>query len=53
MIMADTVEEVISERLVRKRSISSAAVVGVEGRDDEYGDIVAALSRSPSVKSGG
>ncbi|MGN6120552.1 MAG: DEAD/DEAH box helicase [Rhodanobacter sp.] len=47
LLVANTVEEVISDRLSRKRSISETAVVGVAGRDDDYADIIAALSRSP------
>lgn len=47
LIVADTVEDVVDERLTRKRVISTAAVVGIEGREDDYGDIVAALTRSP------
>lgn len=47
LLVADTVEDVVNDRLVRKRTLSGTAVVGVEGRDEEYGDIVAALSRSP------
>lgn len=47
LLVADTVEEVVNERLVRKRSLSSAAIVGIEGTGEDYGDIVAALSRSP------
>ncbi|MCP1245443.1 SWF/SNF helicase family protein [Acetobacter cerevisiae] len=50
LLIADTVEDVVAERLSRKRELSQAAVIGVEGRNDEYGDIVAALSRSPSKK---
>lgn len=47
LIVADTVEEVMDERLRRKRAVASSAVVGVRGHEDDYGDIVAALSRSP------
>lgn len=47
LLIADTVEDVISDRLERKRSVADTAVVGVAGRDDDYADIIAALSRSP------
>jgi SNF2 family DNA or RNA helicase len=47
LLVADTVEDVIDERLTRKRTLSETAVVGVEGNEDDYGDIVSALSRSP------
>lgn len=52
LLVADTVEDVVDDRLRRKREISGAAVIGVEGKDDDYGDIVAALSRSPSNRKG-
>lgn len=52
LLVADTVEDVVDNRLTRKRSLSEAAVIGVEGKDDDYGDIVAALSRSPSQRTG-
>ncbi|WP_152494878.1 DEAD/DEAH box helicase [Dickeya zeae] len=48
LLIADTVEDVVNDRLARKRTLSSAAIVGIEGKDEDYGDIVAALSRSPS-----
>lgn len=53
LLVADTVEDVVDERLTRKRAISGTAVVGLEGRDDDYGDIVAALMRSPSKGANG
>jgi SNF2 family DNA or RNA helicase len=48
LLVADTVEDVVDERLTRKRALSATAVIGIEGRDEEYQDIVAALSRSPA-----
>lgn len=48
LLIADTVEDVVNDRLTRKRTLSSTAIVGIEGKDEDYGDIVAALSRSPS-----
>lgn len=47
LFCGDTVEEVVDDRLSRKRSLSEAAVVGVRGHADDYEDIVAALRRSP------
>jgi SNF2 family DNA or RNA helicase len=47
LFCAGTVEEVVDDRLSRKRTISEAAVVGVRGESDDYNDIVAALQRSP------
>ncbi|MGA0544960.1 DEAD/DEAH box helicase [Brevundimonas sp. VNH65] len=52
LLVANTVEDVIDERLTRKRAISGTAVIGVEGGDDDYADIVAALGRSPLAKQG-
>lgn len=53
LLVSDTVEDVVDERLRRKRALSDVAVIGVEGKEDDYGDIVAALSRSPSKRTGG
>lgn len=53
LLVADTVEDVVDERLTRKRAISGTAVVGLEGKNDDYGDIVAALMRSPSKRANG
>lgn len=47
LIFSGTVEEVIDMRLRRKRAVADAAVVGVEGEEDDYADILAALQRSP------
>lgn len=47
LILTGTVEEVIDERLRRKREIADKAVVGVEGKDSDYLDIISALERSP------
>jgi len=47
LLVADTVEEVISARLERKRVLADTAVVGVVGHEDDYADIISALSRSP------
>ena len=47
LIVAGTVEEVMSERLHRKRNIADNAIIGVQGEPDDYSDIVAALTRSP------
>lgn len=47
LIIAGTIEEVMSARLTRKRSLSNVAVIGVEGKAEDYRDIAAALSTSP------
>lgn len=47
LIIAGTVEEVMDERLQRKRDVAGSAVVGVRGERDDYRDIMAALTRSP------
>ena len=47
LIFSQTVEEVIDERLSRKRELTGAAIVGVDGKEEDYADIVAALGRSP------
>lgn len=48
LLVADTVEDAISERLDRKRAVASSAIVGVSGSEDDYADIINALSRTPS-----
>ena len=47
LLIANTVEEVVNDRLTRKRALSDTAIMGIEGKDEDYGDIIAALSRSP------
>jgi SNF2 family DNA or RNA helicase len=47
LFYADSVEEVVDDRLRRKRQLSEAAVVGVPGLDDDYADIMCALQSSP------
>lgn len=52
LLVADTIEDVINMRLARKRALTGAAVIGVEGKDEDYNDIVAALNRSPARLGG-
>lgn len=47
LIYTGTVEEVISERLMRKRNIAEAAIIGVGGHQEDYLDILTALERTP------
>ena len=47
LIVANTVEEVMDERLQRKRDVAGNAIVGVRGDREDYRDIMAALTRSP------
>ena len=47
LIIAKTVEEVMDERLQRKRDVAGNAIIGVRGERDDYRDIMAALTRSP------
>ena len=42
-----TVEEIIDERMERKRSIAGHAVIGTEGEVDDIADIMRALELSP------
>ncbi|MGY3913242.1 DEAD/DEAH box helicase [Aeromonas piscicola] len=48
LLIAGTVEDVVNDRLSRKRDLSDAAIIGIEGKDEDYNDIVAALTRSPT-----
>jgi len=45
----NTIEEVIEERLARKRQLANYAVVGVDGTDDNEMDILKALRISPEI----
>lgn len=45
----NTIEEIIEERLTRKRKLSKVAVVGVDGSDDDEMDILKALRISPKA----
>ena len=49
LVFAETVEEVVIERLTRKRRLAERSVVGVEGSDSDRQDVLAALNRSPLV----
>lgn len=51
LFFAGTVEEVVNDRIQRKRALSDTAVVGVEGQQDDLDDILAALQASPVRKS--
>lgn len=48
-----TVEEVMDERLARKRKLIGASVIGVSGEADDYDDLLSALQRSPMLKEDG
>ncbi|SDC38181.1 Superfamily II DNA or RNA helicase, SNF2 family [Terribacillus halophilus] len=45
----DTVEDAINERLERKRQLSQAAVIGIDGSENDQADILEALHRSPLI----
>lgn len=52
LFYTDTVEEIVNERIERKRSIAKAAVVGTDGSCENKEDIISALNISP-LRSGG
>lgn len=47
LICRGTVEEIVEDRVQRKRRITEAAVVGISGTGEEYADLMAALTQSP------
>ncbi|MBY6018718.1 DEAD/DEAH box helicase [Halomonas denitrificans] len=51
LICEGTVEEIVEDRVQRKRRISEAAVVGVSGAEEEYADLMAALAQSPMSRA--
>lgn len=44
---AETIEEVMNDRLQRKRNIADTALMGAEGGKEDYQDMMEALRRSP------
>jgi SNF2 family DNA or RNA helicase len=48
LFFGNSVEEVVDDRLTRKRALSGSAVVGVEGTDTDMADITRALRASPA-----
>jgi SNF2 family DNA or RNA helicase len=48
LLYEGTVEEVISDRMRRKRDLASAAVVGTDGREHDIEDILRAMQIRPS-----
>ncbi|QJE97866.1 DEAD/DEAH box helicase [Luteolibacter luteus] len=51
LFYADTVEEVIYDRMIRKRILAENAVIGTTGDADDLVDILNALKLSPRIKS--
>lgn len=47
LFYVNTVEEVIHERMQRKRDLAAAAIVGTDGRDQEVDDLLRAFRISP------
>ncbi|MBI9046670.1 MAG: DEAD/DEAH box helicase [Anaerolineaceae bacterium] len=47
----NSIEEIIEERLIRKRKLSKAAIVGVDGADEDEMDILKALRISPKANN--
>lgn len=46
----DTVEQVVNERIERKRDIASSAVIGNDGQSQDRADILKALELIPSIR---
>lgn len=46
-----TIEEVVNERIERKRDIAATAIVGTDGNSQDREDIIKALSLVPSFKN--
>jgi SNF2 family DNA or RNA helicase len=51
LFYVDTVEEIINERMSRKRALAEHAVIGTAGEGDDISDILGALARSPKSKA--
>jgi SNF2 family DNA or RNA helicase len=48
LFYANTVEEIINDRMTRKRALSERAVIGTAGDAEDLSDILHALNRSPA-----
>lgn len=46
-----TIEEVVNERISRKRNIAATAVIGTDGKSQDRRDIIKALSLVPSFRN--
>lgn len=46
-----TIEEVVNDRISRKRDIASTAIIGTDGTNQDREDIIKALNMVPSFKS--
>ena len=46
----DTIEEVVNDRILRKRDISAVAIIGNDGTAQDRDDLIAALQKSPTIK---
>lgn len=46
----DTIEEVVNERIDRKRDIAASAIIGTDGKKQNREDIIKALSLTPSFR---
>ena len=51
LFYVNTVEEIIDDRLTRKRVLAAEAVVGTDGKDESTTDILNALKQSPMPRS--
>jgi SNF2 family DNA or RNA helicase len=51
LFYSGTVEEVVNERIERKREMAVTAVVGTDGSDDKS-DILRALELAPEIQKG-
>ena len=51
LFYVNTVEEVMIDRMQRKRDLASAVIIGTDGRDQEMDDLLRALRISPTAKS--
>jgi SNF2 family DNA or RNA helicase len=52
LYFGDSVEEAVNDRLARKRTLSEAAVVGVDGDAETIADVARALRMSPVGRQG-
>lgn len=52
LFYSDTVEEMVNERIERKRVLAGAAIVGNDGTGQDKKDLIAAIKLSPIIQRG-
>lgn len=52
LFCVDTVEDVVNDHVQSKRVIADTAIIGMQGQQEDYADVILALERSPVAPGG-